>query len=111
MRKILNFFGLYSKKQWKEMVDEYNHLIYLKNEEISNRSNSSGKLKEQLLKLPFDFDSLVYKYNFEQMNALYYKMIVKLNKTPEGREYVKRWEIRREDAVKFGEKLENNFKS
>jgi len=54
MKKLLNFFGLYTKSQ----VDE-----------VKNKCEKNYK------DLIFDFDELLEHYSSQQLNALFFKMV------------------------------------
>lgn len=82
--KILNFFGLYTKKQ-------YNELLYEKNRASVLWSNN-------LREIVYDFDKLLGYYGPQQLNSLFYKMINKVRNDKNLSFLLERWTNRVDNA-------------
>lgn len=101
MKKILNWLGLYTKKQYvSEMLRLEAHRLKTVKEkkDIQLKGNSNEflikELKKSLSTLPFEFDTLILKYKKEQINAFVYKMINHARNTPEMRDLLDIWQTR-----------------
>lgn len=102
MKKLLKFFGLYTKKEFDEVV-KYGAEKTKENKELRFKENAAAiyitELKKRIISLPFEFENLIFNYSKDQINALTYELINTARNTPEYRELLQRWMDRIKNAI------------
>ena len=96
-KRILNWFGIYLKKDYIEL--QHTHDKIAADLILCKRANNSHRffidqLKKKIKTYPFDFGSLIVHYNKNQLNALIYEAINYARNKEEFRELLERWKLR-----------------
>lgn len=76
MKKILNYFGLFTLKQYTTLLKE------------------NVELEDKINKCPYEFQELLKNYNPNQLNALFYQAVNVCYNKDTFRYLLERWFIR-----------------
>ncbi len=102
MKKILKIFGLYTKREFNEVV-KYGVDKTKECNELKLKENAAAifikTLRRQLQALPYEFETLLMSYNKDQANALAYELINTARNNEEWRELLERWQGRIKNAI------------
>lgn len=93
-----NKFGLFTKEEVEEVKKQYEKVIVNLQDKNSTLLYTEDVLRKDINEMPFRFDILLKKYNENQLNSLFYKLINFCRNDKKLDHLIERWDCRLQNA-------------